>query len=324
MRSRAAWAALLLGLLTLQDVRADGVQQQQKVGLRNNFGFKTEAGPDAMKFIVFPNEKVDEPRLVVLVVTRGHVVNTYAKAERVGDAGRAASVVSGKDFGLVPKFGPRVLGKVDYSLGKDSVSKAGAAQVLGFHAFRQEAVLFTVPNWESIRKRFNPANGVEGWGRSDIFGSYLDVNSADFTIALEAARKSNLDIQRWSPTSDEYFSIEPVSLSSNLKGRPHVAGLDGGSPPTVAKLSLASEPEQKGRSAKANSGDNQPEREKGYRVGRSPLPDGFAFFTLVAGALSGIITFLLLGIGRSISRLPSEYGSPKHSRYKESKDDFSP
>jgi hypothetical protein len=195
MRSRAVWAAFLLGLLTLQDVRADGVQEQQKVGLRNNFAFKAEAGPDATKFIVLRNKEIDESGLVVLVVTRGHVVNTHAKAEGVDDAVRAASVCSDMDFGLKPKFGPRVFGKVDYAIGKNSVSKAGAAQVLGFHAFRQEAVLFTIPNRESIRKCFNPANGVQGWGRSDIFRSYLDVNRADFAIALEAARKSNLDIK---------------------------------------------------------------------------------------------------------------------------------
>jgi hypothetical protein len=58
MRSWVAWAAFLLGLLTLQDVRANRVQEQHKVGLRNNFWFKAEAGPDAIKFIVLPGKEI--------------------------------------------------------------------------------------------------------------------------------------------------------------------------------------------------------------------------------------------------------------------------
>lgn len=33
-----------------------------------------------------------------------------------------------------------------------------------------------------------------------------------------------------------------------------------------------------------------------------PLPDGFALFCLVAGLFSGLMTFLLLSIGRRIYR----------------------
>jgi hypothetical protein len=44
----------------------------------------------------------------------------------------------------------------------------------------------------------------------------------------------------------------------------------------------------------------------------------------MGGFLGGIVTFLLLSIGRSMSRLPSEYPGPKHRGDKESEYDFSP
>src|ERR1700675_1058966 len=109
----------------------------------------------------------------------------------------------------------------------------------------------------------------------------------------------------------QIFATNSVCFVGCCNGRPYVAGLDGGGTPRMPKLLLASAPEHDRRDAEPNGRDDQPKREKRDRIGRSPLPEGFALFCLVMGLLSGLVTFLLLSIGRSISRLPSEAPGPK-------------
>jgi hypothetical protein len=305
----------------LSSVRADHVPAQPKIGLRNNLGLKFETGPCATVLERLPEKQVDIPRLVVPVVIIRHLIDAYANAEAVQNAGCPLGF-SDIDVLLKPSCHCGRFGEFDSPFREDYVSKAATGPSTGFHAFRQEAVLLSLVDRIHVRKSHNAAHGIDCRDRADILGSYLELNGTVFAVAMEVARKSNFDFKGWPSTGGEDFPVEPISLFGGLNGISHVAGLDRSGSSGVAKLSLASEPEEESGSAKAYSGDNQPKREKGYRVGRSPLPDGFAFFCLVTGALSGIMALLLLGIGRSISRLPSEYGRPKCRGDKKTKDDF--
>jgi hypothetical protein len=148
------------------------------------------------------------------------------------------------------------------------------------------------------------------------------LGNASISVALEAARKSDLDIKRWSLSGGEDFPIELVGLSGGVNGRPHIAGLNRSGSSTVPQLLLASVPEEDRGNAKSYGRDDEPESKKGYRVGRSPLPEGFAFFTLMAGLVSGLLTLALLYFGRRVGRLPSKYSNPKHGSDDESKGDF--
>jgi hypothetical protein len=130
----------------------------------------------------------------------------------------------------------------------------------------------------------------------------------------ENLRTADIDI-----SSDLGFSYAPSLIDRCF----HIAGLDYGRSARMAELFLAGYPEHESGNAETDGRNNEPKREESYRIGRRPLPNGFAFFSIVAGLFGGIVTFLLLSIGRSISRLPSEYSGPKHCGDKETKNDFS-
>jgi len=104
----------------------------------------------------------------------------------------------------------------------------------------------------------------------------------------------------------------------------HVAGLDGGRAARMPRLLFTGAIEKDGRAPKTNSRNGEHKSEERNWIGRRPLPEGSALFCLVASMLSGIVTFLLLSIGRSVSGLPPQYGRPEHRTDQKSKDDFSP
>jgi hypothetical protein len=114
------------------------------------------------------------------------------------------------------------------------------------------------------------------------------------------------------------------SISGDRNRFLHIASLDGGGTPSMLSLLLASAVEEDRSNPKSDSRNSQDEREERYRVARRPLPESFALFCLVMSLLSGIVTFLLLTIGRSIGRLPAEYPRPKHSSDQESEYDLGP
>jgi len=111
-------------------------------------------------------------------------------------------------------------------------------------------------------------------------------------------------------------------LPANGDGCLHIAGLPHGSNSGVPKLLFAGAPQHDSRNGQSSGENDKPESEKGDGIGRRPLPDGFAFFALMAGLLGGIITFLLFHFGRRIRCLPAEYSNPKQGSDKETKRDF--
>jgi hypothetical protein len=90
----------------------------------------------------------------------------------------------------------------------------------------------------------------------------------------------------------------------------------------MSKLSFASDVQSDCGGPQAYSRNKKPEREEGNRVGRRPLPEGFALLALVAAVLSGGVTFLLFYFGRRIRGLPTEYSDPKQGSDKEADHDF--
>jgi hypothetical protein len=165
---------------------------------------------------------------------------------------------------------------------------------------------------------------IGSWGLPGI--SYIDLKG-DFYPFAKIEHTDGCDCYDRYPrplSRMQTLAAYSVRFISGRNRSLHVAGLDGGRAAGMSELLLASPPEQHGRNRQAAGENNEPEREEGYRVGRSPLPDGFALFCLVAYALSVIVTFLLLSIGGSISRLPSEDARPKHRSDKESKNYLSP
>ncbi len=155
-------------------------------------------------------------------------------------------------------------------------------------------------------------------GNDRLSVPYIRVNYIDSNglIRTKGDKPYMLDSDFW-PVGGNKFR------SGKIDRRLHIAGLNDRSSASMPKLFFASSPEQDGRDAETDRGYGKPEREERYRIGRSPLPKGFALFTFGAAALGGIMTFLLLSIGRSISRLPPQYRGPEYRTNKESKNDFS-
>jgi len=98
----------------------------------------------------------------------------------------------------------------------------------------------------------------------------------------------------------------------------HVAGLDSGSTSGVSGRLFASLPEQNGRDSQAASENDKPKRKESDRVARGALPEGFALLSLVVFFFSGLMALLFFSIGRSVSRLPSQYTDPTHCPNEES------
>jgi hypothetical protein len=55
-----------------------------------------------------------------------------------------------------------------------------------------------------------------------------------------------------------------------------------------------------GDNPQANGGNRQNKSEESDGIARSPLPDGFALFCFAAACFGGVVTFLLLSIGKRV------------------------
>lgn len=159
---------------------------------------------------------------------------------------------------------------------------------------------------------FSKVGNIASWRLPNIGQASIDFNMEMTAILGHLHSWRNFPKQPRPLVSDENITGQSIGISGGHYRGLHIAGLSSSSAPSVPRLFLASKPEQNGRDRQSAGENDEPKREESDRIARSALPKGFAFLSLVVFFFSGLVTFLLLGISRSIGSLPTQNSNPKN------------